>query len=1040
MELDKKLLDEFADATYDKTPKVSEITCYGEAVIQDSKEYVMIDGAETLTPAIFAVRAHHGDRVMVLLKNHQATVIGNITTPSMTLGILNVTDGIIVQGYLTTNEERVTYDDLGHTGLTFSGGGIGAYGGSGKYWYVTNTGDLYASSAELVGKITATSGYLGSASKGFIIDESGIYSGKKDGTADGNITLSNSNFSRTINNVGHSNLRFAIGSKFAVASDGTLYAVNGEFEGKITATSGYLGSASKGFIIDESGIYSGTKSGTSDGDITLSTIDLNRVIDGTSVNNLRFLIGENFAVAKDGSVYISGKITATSGYLGSVAKGFIIDESGIYSGKKDGTADGNITLSNSTFSRSIGGSSRDNLRLAIGGNFGVNSSGVIYASGANVSGNITATTLTATNSGTIGPWTISSTALYYKNATFGDASGIYIGTSGISLSDKFKVTSTGALTATSGTIGGWTIGTNILNASKTVNGTTYSAFLQNPGTDADVNRIAFGLSVVSSSGTTYPFRVNYDGALTATKATISGTIYATLGEIGGFTIDSTSIHTKGIAVESNAEGSLAISSSTFTRTVGGISQSDLKFAIGSAFCVTALGEVHVGSLIIVDSAWASTGRAAGAVIDFRCDGSQVGMIGSRVTAVGDKELRIHSVADINISAGYIYMFTNSGFAVNGQIITSFKNSIAMGSYGSTQTTVPNLCEEVRYSSGCSGSAYLQAYTNGITIAAGWYNFLWMPHRSGGVNGGPSGDNCNFGSLLLSGMTVSGCYIIRISSASIVEVRNVYANTTYSAGTGISLSGTTFTNSGVTGIKGNSETSYRTGSVNLTAANIGALALSGGTLSGALAINSTLAATGDVTFGSDSAVNRFVYCKNSHQTIAMRVNSTGDGAGLRLVRTNDAANDKWMIYSNKTGTISVNTSDIREKNVIGNMPKNEAEQILKGVDIINFIYKTDDSRTIQNGVSAQQLRDVLIKNQIGYRPYLALHAEDGSFYYDLTVPEDRVSYGVDYGRFTPLLWKGWQIHNGRIENHEDRITALERENAALKEEIRLLKVS
>ena len=52
------------------------------------------------------------------------------------------------------------------------------------------------------------------------------------------------------------------------------------------------------------------------------------------------------------------------------------------------------------------------------------------------------------------------------------------------------------------------------------------------------------------------------------------------------------------------------------------------------------------------------------------------------------------------------------------------------------------------------------------------------------------------------------------------------NTTYSAGTGLSLSGTTFSNSGVTGVKGNSESSYRTGQVNLTPANIGAVATTG----------------------------------------------------------------------------------------------------------------------------------------------------------------------------------------------------------------------
>lgn len=55
-----------------------------------------------------------------------------------------------------------------------------------------------------------------------------------------------------------------------------------------------------------------------------------------------------------------------------------------------------------------------------------------------------------------------------------------------------------------------------------------------------------------------------------------------------------------------------------------------------------------------------------------------------------------------------------------------------------------------------------------------------------------------------------------------------------AGTGISVSGSpvtssgsiTVTNAGVTGVKGNTESSYRTGQVNLTAANIGAVATSG----------------------------------------------------------------------------------------------------------------------------------------------------------------------------------------------------------------------
>ena len=126
----------------------------------------------------------------------------------------------------------------------------------------------------------------------------------------------------------------------------------------------------------------------------------------------------------------------------------------------------------------------------------------------------------------------------------------------------------------------------------------------------------------------------------------------------------------------------------------------------------------------------------------------------------------------------------AGGTMTGQILTSFKSSVAMGSRQSDAGTIENLCNELRYSSGCAGSASITAaYTkNSVTIPAGWYNYLWMPHRSGGVNGNASGDNCNYGSLLLSGMTLSGCYMIRYSNSAISELKNLYANTTYTAST------------------------------------------------------------------------------------------------------------------------------------------------------------------------------------------------------------------------------------------------------------------
>lgn len=121
---------------------------------------------------------------------------------------------------------------------------------------------------------------------------------------------------------------------------------------------------------------------------------------------------------------------------------------------------------------------------------------------------------------------------------------------------------------------------------------------------------------------------------------------------------------------------------------------------------------------------------------------------------------------------------NGDVNLKGQAKTSFKSSVAMGSYGSSQTTVPNFIEEVRFSSGCCGSVSIgTAYTkNGVTINTGWYNFLYIPHRSGGVNGSASGDNCNYGNCFLFGMNNTyGRFIVRVSSGSIAEVAQIYTS-------------------------------------------------------------------------------------------------------------------------------------------------------------------------------------------------------------------------------------------------------------------------
>lgn len=146
-------------------------------------------------------------------------------------------------------------------------------------------------------------------------------------------------------------------------------------------------------------------------------------------------------------------------------------------------------------------------------------------------------------------------------------------------------------------------------------------------------------------------------------------------------------------------------------------------------------------------------------------------IGSLTANLNDA---VNSIVD-TASASSSGKLDKSGGTMTGQLKTSYRESVAMGSYGSSQTTVDGLVNEVRFSSGAMGSASINtAYTkDGTTIPTGWYNFIFSPHRSGGVNGSASGDNCNYGTLILAPMTFTGdSFIIRCSSSGAASVRRV----------------------------------------------------------------------------------------------------------------------------------------------------------------------------------------------------------------------------------------------------------------------------
>lgn len=82
MELSKELISQFVKATKDDEKPKTGTTVNGVTVDYNGKTYVKIDGSELLTPVNTTAAIKAGERVTVTIKDHNATVTGNLTAPS----------------------------------------------------------------------------------------------------------------------------------------------------------------------------------------------------------------------------------------------------------------------------------------------------------------------------------------------------------------------------------------------------------------------------------------------------------------------------------------------------------------------------------------------------------------------------------------------------------------------------------------------------------------------------------------------------------------------------------------------------------------------------------------------------------------------------------------------------------------------------------------------------------------------------------------------------------------------------------------------
>lgn len=82
MGLSNDLISQFAKLTKSDKNTKTESTHNGTIVEYNGSKYVKLDGSDSLTPISTTADTKIGDRVTVMIKNHSATVTGNITSPS----------------------------------------------------------------------------------------------------------------------------------------------------------------------------------------------------------------------------------------------------------------------------------------------------------------------------------------------------------------------------------------------------------------------------------------------------------------------------------------------------------------------------------------------------------------------------------------------------------------------------------------------------------------------------------------------------------------------------------------------------------------------------------------------------------------------------------------------------------------------------------------------------------------------------------------------------------------------------------------------
>jgi len=427
-----------------------------------------------------------------------ATITGTVTAIAGEVGGWNINTTSLTAGTGATT-----------VGLDVGGTNPAIYAGSSTPstapFRVTQAGALTATSATITGTITSTSGTIG----GFTVGATSLTAG----TGSTTVAIDSGGTNPAI----YAGSSTPSTAPFRVTKDGAVTASSIAITGGSISTTPITVS-SAGVIETSATAGNGSTAGVRINDTGIKGWN-------NSTGTPTFYLNSSTGVLTATDAILSGAITATTGTVG----GFTVGATdGLYAGTgtsrvqmKPGEG---VWTGATAYADAKNGLKNDGSGKLASGNFTWDTSGNVTAAGSITStATITGGTVQTAASGARSVLNSSGLAIYdvsVQRAKIGSDGAGWFGAS-----DKLYWTSAGVLKA-----GGWTISETSLTSGT---GTTTVGL--------DVGGINPAIYAGSSTPSTAPFRVTQAGALTATNATITGTVTATVGEIGGWTLGSTTL-------------------------------------------------------------------------------------------------------------------------------------------------------------------------------------------------------------------------------------------------------------------------------------------------------------------------------------------------------------------------------------------------------------------------------------------------------------------------------------------------------------------